>query len=347
MKKKFLDILLLILFFVGLASTFLTEEMHELCGFVFIGAVFVHNFVNRNFYKNFSKISSLNRFCVIFFAGALVALTLSGIMLWQGESNFNWRSVHLTAAICSVILLFIHLLTHARKYIHGKIFYVASIFTFLFAVAGIFGLPYLDRWYHKVEVNSATIIQGEKISSDKKILTIYFSRVGNTNFPPEVDAVSGASIMKDKNDIIGNAQMIAQMAQNIAGGDLIEIQTEKIYPANYSETTKVSKIEFERNELPKIKNLPDIESYDKIILVYPLWWSKLPKPVESFLRNYNLSGKMIIPIVTHGGGGIGESVEDLKNAVNAKITKPLDIYSSDIPSSREEILQYLKGVMKQ
>ena len=207
-------------------------------------------------------------------------------------------------------------------------------------------MPYLDRWYHKVEINSAEIIQGEKILSDKKILTIYFSRVGNTNFPPEVDAVSGASVMKDKNEIIGNAQMISLMAQNIVGGDLLEIQTEKIYPSNYSETTKTAKTEFENNELPKIKNLSEIEQYDQIILVYPLWWGRLPKTVESFLKNYDLSGKKIYPIVTHGGGGIGESVENLKNSTNAKILQPLDIYSSDIPASREKIFNYLKGNMQ-
>ncbi len=42
----------------------------------------------------------------------------------------------------------------------------------------------------------------------ERILTVYFSRVGNTNFPSDVDAVSGASIMKDGHEIIGNAEMI-------------------------------------------------------------------------------------------------------------------------------------------
>ena len=346
MSKKILDIFLLILFFVCLSSTFVTEKMHEICGITFVFTVLAHNFFNRNFYKNFSHRNKTNKLCIILFAFVVMILTVSGIMLWQAENSFYWRSIHLGSAILSVILLFVHLLTHAKKYIRGKIFYATSTLAFLLAVAGIFGLPYLDRWYHKVEINSAEIIQGEKILSDKKILTIYFSRVGNTNFPPEVDAVSGASVMKDKNEIIGNAQMISLMAQNIVGGDLLEIQTEKIYPSNYSETTKTAKTEFENNELPKIKNLSEIEQYDQIILVYPLWWGRLPKTVESFLKNYDLSGKKIYPIVTHGGGGIGESVENLKNSTNAKILQPLDIYSSDIPASREKIFNYLKGNMQ-
>lgn len=114
--------------------------MHEICGLFFLAAVFIHNFFNRNFYKNFSKRGTLDKFCIVFFAAALIILTVSGIILCQAADNFNWRSVHLTAAICSVVLLFVHLLTHARKYIHGKIFYAASILAFIFAVAGILGL---------------------------------------------------------------------------------------------------------------------------------------------------------------------------------------------------------------
>ena len=332
------------LFFSGLSSTFFTEKMHEVCGLIFLAAVLMHNFLNRSFYKNFSKRNTLNKFGIIFFAISLIFLNFSGIMLWQSDSNFNWRSVHLTAAIFSVIFLFIHLLIHAKKHIRGKIFYAASILAFILAVVGIFGLPYLDRWYHKVEINSK-IIQGEKILSDKKFLTVYFSRVGNTNFSEKVDAVSGASVMVENEKIFGNSQMIALMAQNIVGGEIFEIQTEKIYPEKYSDTTNEAKIEFEQNILPKIKNLPNLESYDEVILIYPLWWGNLPKPVESFLRNYDLRGKILIPIVTHGGGGLGESVKNLKSFTNATITQPLDIYSSNIPTSREEIFNFLKETL--
>jgi len=340
-NRKILDIALLILFFVCLSSNFFSATIHEVCGIIFIGAVFAHNYFNRAFYKNFSKIKRFNRLGVIFFAVSLIFLTVSGIMLWVGDNGFNWRSLHLCSSILALIFLFVHLLIHARKYIQGKIFYAASMAAFVLAVVGIFGLPYLDRWFHKVEVNAQEIVHGKKLFSTENILTVYFSRVGNTNFPANVDAVSGASLMLDNEKLIGNSEMIAYMARDIVGGDLLEIQTEKLYPADYSETTHVAKIEFDNNELPKIKNLPDLKSYEKIILVYPLWWSKLPKPVESFLRSYDLSGKVIVPIVTHGGGGLGESIEDLKSVTQAKVLEPaLDIYSSDIPASRETIFSY-------
>ena len=57
-----------------------------------------------------------------------------------------------------------------------------------------------------------------------------------------------------------------------------------------------------------------------------------------------MKGKILIPIVTHGGGGIGDSVEVLKKITDAKVTKPLDIYSSDVPSARQEITNFLNGI---
>lgn len=356
MNRKILDALLLILFFGGLSSTFLTDTMHEVVGLLFVAAAAAHNYANRQFYRNFTrgKFSPLrlaNNFCVIFFGISVIILAVSGLMLsnfFISAHEFNWRALHLGAAISSTIALLIHLTIHVKRYARGKVVYAAVIVSFILAVAGIFGLPYLDRWYHKVEVNRAELVHGEKISTGKKILTVYFSRVGNTNFPADVDAVSGASIMKDGAEIIGNAQMIALMANDVVGGDLFEIQTEKIYPTTYAETTRVAKIEFDTGERPKLKSLPAVENYDAVILVYPLWWGTLPKPVENFLQSVDLRGKILIPVATHGGSGAGESLNAIKNSTNAaRIAEPLDIYSSDIPASRSSIVDYLKNIWRE
>ena len=137
--------------------------------------------------------------------------------------------------------------------------------------------------------------------------------------------------------------MISELVQSVTGGEIFALHTEKIYPADYSQTVQVAKQEFSSGELPALKNLPAVESYDKIILIYPLWWHTLPKAVENFLRSCDLSGKKIFPIVTHGGGGFGESIDALKTLTRAEISEPLEIYSSDIPASRKKIFDWLKA----
>lgn len=349
-KKIFVDLILLAFFIGALSSTFIAGDVHEILGCVFIFFVVIHNLFNKNFYRSLGKGSSarkFNQFSILLFAVSIILLTISGFVIWDVlklNLNLNWLSIHLGAAISSFALMIIHLLMNAGRYVKGKKFLLATLLSILLIAAGIFGLPYLDRWYHKVEVNRAEIISGEKVQLGGKILTVYFSRVGNTNFPPDVDAVSGASIMRDKEELIGNAQMIALMAQDATGSDLLEIKTKKIYPASYSETTKIAQNEFSDNELPALNVNINLKAYEKIILVYPLWWGTLPKPVESFIRAHDLNGKILIPIVTHGGGGIGDSVKVLQKISDAKVTEPLDIYSSDIPASRQIIFDFLDNL---
>jgi len=292
---------------------------------------------------NFNMRRIINHASIMAFAASIFVLITSGIALadFFNAPNVNWLSIHIGAAIFATVMLLIHILIHASRYIKGKNLYAASILVFIMAFAAIFGIPYVDRWFHRVEINKNELLRGDKINLGDKILIVYFSRVGNTNFPVEVDAVSGASLMIDDKKLVGNAQMIAEFVQNITGGDIFELQTEKIYPANYSETTKVAHKEFLNGELPTITKFPNVEDYNKIILIYPLWWSNLPKAVEHFLRSFDLSDKKIYPIVTHGGGGLGDSIDTLKNSTLAEIATPLDIYSSDIPSSRKIIYDWL------
>lgn len=354
--KKCLVILLLLLFFVELGGMFLPSLAHELIGCGFLGLIVLHNVCNRHFYKHFFRGTNtasrwLNKSSILLFAVSLLFLAISGMALsrdlfagFQPGDAWNWRSVHLGAAICSLLLLFAHLLCHARRYLQGRGFIIAAGTTFVLATAGIFGLPYLDRWFHQVHMEKEAIVQGEKVPISGRVLTVYFSRVGNTDFPSDVDAVSGASIMKDKETLIGNAEMIAYMVQDTAGGDIFAIRTEKRYPADYVETTKEGRRELDEQLAPKlIEPLPDTSSYDVIFVVYPLWWSTLPMPVKGFLQKYDLTGKNIIPIVTHGGGGIGDSIEVVKETTGARLPDNiLDIYSSDIPSARQDIAAYLK-----
>lgn len=348
--KKFLDATLLILFFVGLSSNFMSAQIHEAAGIIFVVGVVAHNALNKNFYRNFLRGSFnrrrlINHATIIFFAASVAVLAVSGAALAEyfRAPEANWRAVHLGAAIAATVALFVHILLHASRYVRGRTFYAATVLTFVMAVAAIFGLPYVDRWFHTVKVNRAEILRGERLNSDGKILIVYFSRVGNTNFPAQVDAVSGASLMLDDKKILGNAQMIAKLVRSVTGGDIFALQTEKIYPADYSQTVQVAKRELTDGELPALKNLPAVDEYDKIILIYPLWWSTLPKPVESFLRGCDLNGKKIFPIVTHGGSGFGDSIDSLKNFTRAEISVPLEIYSSDIPASRKIIFDALKN----
>ena len=355
--KKVLDIVLLLLFFAELAGMFLPNSVHEILGLVFFVLIVVHNVLNRQFYRSllrgpYPPRRLLNIVCIFLFFLSLLVLAVSGIALSQTlfpsvqlASGISWQFLHFNAALCALVLLFVHLLIHARRYIRGRRFYVIAVLAFLLAAGGIVGLPYIDRWYHPVNVNAPKIIDGEKVSLPGKTLTIYFSRVGNTNFPANVDSSSGASVMKNDGKIMGNNQLLALMVQNATASDLAILQVTEPYPTDYRATTTVAQTERQNGIYRPLKNtLPDLGQYQNIVLIYPLWWGTLPMPVEEFLQQHDLSGKTLIPIVSHGGSGAGDSLADIQKNTKADVKEPLAIYSSNIPTSRQAIADYLKTV---
>ena len=70
---------------------------------------------------------------------------------------------------------------------------------------GLWVVPYLNRHFRRVEVDYQESVSGEKASwAGEKPLVVYFTRVGNTDFEEDVDAVSGASLMLASGKLTGN-----------------------------------------------------------------------------------------------------------------------------------------------
>lgn len=172
--------------------------------------------------------------------------------------------------------------------------------------------------------NSTT--QGEN-----KILIVYFSRWGNTDYPDNVDASTSASIVID-GERFGTTEYVARMIQETVGGDIHLIETATPYTADFDELRDVNHDEMSNNTLPELKesNL-DIAKYDTVFVGYPVWATDVPQAVISFLNQYDLSGKTVVPFCTHDGyggreyyGGVDFYPENLeggqKNFENGDIT---------------------------
>lgn len=147
----------------------------------------------------------------------------------------------------------------------------------------------------------------------ENVLIAYFSRVGNTDFPEDIDAVSSASLMISDDSLVGNTQYIAELIRQNTGGELFLIETEEKYPADYDETDEQGYRENRDRVRPELKShVTDMDAYDTIYLGFPNWYYDMPMAVYSFLEEYDLSGKTIIPFNTSGGGGFAESISSIE-----------------------------------
>lgn len=111
-----------------------------------------------------------------------------------------------------------------------------------------------------------------------------------------------------------NTKVIAEIIQENIGGTLIALELETPYPEDYRITVNQVANENATVFLPPLKTVIDsIENYDTVFVGFPTWGMQLPPPIKSFLRQYDLSGKKVIPFNTNGGYGIGRSFQTVKD----------------------------------
>ena len=64
-----------------------------------------------------------------------------------------------------------------------------------------------------------------------------------------------------------------------------------------------------------------VEDAERIFIGSPNWLHTFAPPVLSFLRTVDLSGKIIIPFCTHGGGGFGDMLERYQKECGASVIR--------------------------
>lgn len=230
---------------------------------------------------------------------------------------------------------------------HKKLYLIAGVVLAAALIAGYFFVPYAKRHYIPVSVDMDEAAAMEKADmGERKVLTVYFTRVGNSEFEEDVDVVSSASLMKDNETLVGNSQLLATMVYNAVGGELYGIQTEKKYPSAYSDTVSVAKDEMDSDENVALSGtLPELSRYDTVVLVFPVWWGTVPGAVKSFLQSDDMAGKTIYPLVTHGGSGAGNSVEDIRKLCKADVSNDvLEVFDDDVTNAAGAVSEWLKSL---
>ncbi len=110
-----------------------------------------------------------------------------------------------------------------------------------------------------------------------------------------------------------NTKTIAEFIHQKVGGTLAALELETPYPADYNATVEQVARENETGYLPPLKTkIERIEQYDFVFVGFPTWGMQLPPPVKSFLRQYSLNGKTVIPFNTNAGYGEGSSFQTVR-----------------------------------
>lgn len=122
----------------------------------------------------------------------------------------------------------------------------------------------------------------------------------------------------------GHTKRIAEEISKNLNADIYEIEPENPYTKEDLDWTNPDSRASRENDNPelrdvKLKNLdiPDWDSYDRIILGYPIWWGIAAWPVNSFVKSKDWTNKTILPFCTSHSSGLGDSDLLLKDDANA------------------------------
>lgn len=144
----------------------------------------------------------------------------------------------------------------------------------------------------------------------------------------------------------GNTRVVAKQISRTLNGDLFEIRTAESYPEDYFEM--VEQAERERVagfEPPLAELVRDIGTYQTVFLGFPIWGETAPSVIRSFLSKHDLSGKTLIPFITHGRYGVGNSVAVITaHAPGARLLKELSMQADQERDTVETVTSWLRTV---
>lgn len=117
----------------------------------------------------------------------------------------------------------------------------------------------------------------------------------------------------------GVTKRLAQTLAEAVGADLHEIVPETPYTdadLNWNNPDSRSSVEMkDKSFRPAVAGqVENMAEYDRIFVGFPIWWYVAPTIINTFLEQYDLTGKKVIPFATSGGSGMGNTNQELKDS---------------------------------
>lgn len=167
---------------------------------------------------------------------------------------------------------------------------------------------------------------------------------------PEAEVGGNSNVLIAYFSWSGNGQQMARWISEETGGELFRIVPSEPYGEDFDTCADRAKNELDNEIRPELSSHIDADimaQYDVIYVGFPVWWYDLPMPVWTFLEEYDLSGKTVIPFFSHNGSSNGANsvnrVSELAEGAEVLGEKALSIRGSDVSDSESEVKEWASG----
>ncbi|MEY8424558.1 flavodoxin [Lachnospiraceae bacterium 38-14] len=188
-------------------------------------------------------------------------------------------------------------------------------------------------------------------------ITVFMRMMGGSGVgidnDPEAEVKGDSNVLVAYFSWSGNGQQMAGWISEETGGELFRIVPSESYGEDFDSCADRAKNELDNEIRPELSEHIDAETmarYDVIYLGFPVWWYDLPMPVWTFLEEYDLSGKTVIPFFSHNGSSNGANsvkrVAELADGATVLTENALSLRGSNVSGSEQEVKEWVKDIGK-
>ena len=112
----------------------------------------------------------------------------------------------------------------------------------------------------------------------------------------------------------GTTKRVATAIADATGADLYEITPVEPYTSDDLNWTNSSSRVSREHDDESLRDIAlteitptDWDSYDTVLIGYPIWWGIAAWPVDNFVKGNAFTGKTVIPFCTSSSSGLGDS----------------------------------------
>lgn len=161
----------------------------------------------------------------------------------------------------------------------------------------------IDQTEENVQDNNTTLPEENNVDNTNttqtgKTLVVYFSAQGHT-------------------------EEVAQKIANNLNADIFELQPREEYSSDDLDWTDSNSRVSREHEDESLRNIELVsttvdnwDSYDTVLIGYPIWWGIAAWPVDTFVKANHFNGKTVIPFCTSASSGLGQSGDLLAEEAN-------------------------------
>ena len=210
---------------------------------------------------------------------------------------------------------------------------IGVVLVLIIAVVAVLGYSFLNNDNGSDNVNNTNnnnSITDENVTDDNigngtgKTLIVYYSATGNTEGVAE------------------------RLAENLNADTFEIVPSDPYTDEDLDWTDDNSRVSREYNDESlrdvELENttVPNFDTYDTVLIGYPIWWGIAAWPVSSFVEANDFTGKTVIPFCTSSSSGLGNSGDLLEDKAGTGTWQEGHRFSSN--PSDDDITDFIDSI---